>query len=103
MNAIIFDIVLLQSLLIFLTTTCKTVEHKIYFLAGDRSDELRKVALNIVDNNHCQQLYEASKKLRNGIVSSQLCAGYLEGGKDTCQGDSGGPINVITPRNQWYV
>ncbi|XP_037028237.1 serine protease snake-like isoform X4 [Bradysia coprophila] len=68
--------------------------------AGERSDDLQKVALNIIDNNHCQQLYERSKKLRNGIVSSQLCAGYLEGGKDTCQGDSGGPIQVVTPRNQ---
>lgn len=68
--------------------------------AGERSDDLRKVALNIIDNNHCQQLYERSKKLRNGIVSSQLCAGYLEGGKDTCQGDSGGPIQIVTPRNQ---
>lgn len=54
-------------------------------LAGDRSNELMKVALNIIDNSHCQQLYERSKKLRNGIVSSQLCAGVLEGGKDTCQ------------------
>lgn len=67
--------------------------------AGDRSDDLRKVALSIIDNNHCQQLYEKSKKLRRGITKSQLCAGHLEGGKDTCQGDSGGPIQVITPRN----
>lgn len=42
---------------------------------GDRSDELRKVSLNVLDNVHCQQLYESSKKLRNGIVNSQLCAG----------------------------
>lgn len=68
--------------------------------AGNRSNDLRKVALNIIDNIHCQQLYERSKTLRIGIVRSQLCAGYLEGGKDTCYGDSGGPIQVITPRNQ---
>lgn len=67
---------------------------------GDRSDDLRKVALNILDNNYCQKLYESSKKLRNGIVSSQLCAGYLKGGKDTCSGDSGGPLQLITPQNQ---
>lgn len=68
--------------------------------AGDRSDDLRKVSLNIINNSDCRQLYETSKKLRRGIVKAQLCAGYLQGGKDTCHGDSGGPIQVITPKNQ---
>lgn len=68
--------------------------------AGGRSDDLRKVSLNIIDNSDCRQLYETSKQLRRGIVKSQMCAGYLQGGKDTCHGDSGGPIQVITPKNQ---
>ncbi|XP_037049377.1 serine protease snake-like [Bradysia coprophila] len=68
--------------------------------AGDRSDDLRKVSLNIIDYTDCRQLYETSKKLRRGIVKSQLCAGHLQGGKDTCHGDSGGPVQIITPKNQ---
>lgn len=53
-------------------------------LGGARSDDLQKVSLNIIDNNQCQQLYEKSRTLKNGIVSSQMCAGFLTGGKDTC-------------------
>lgn len=67
---------------------------------GDRSDDLRKVSLDIINNSDCRQLYESSKKLRRGVVKTQLCAGYLHGGKDTCHGDSGGPIQVITPKSQ---
>lgn len=35
------------------------------------------------------------KSLPSGIITSQLCAGELNGGKDTCQGDSGGPIQIV--------
>jgi secreted trypsin-like serine protease len=55
------------------------------------AEDLLKVTLNIYDNAECAARYpaELNRKLPRGIVNSQLCAGYLAGGKDTCQGDSG--------------
>lgn len=48
-----------------------------------------KVSLNLVNQNECNHSYSASileKKLAFGInPKSQICAGEMEGGKDTCQ------------------
>lgn len=52
---------------------------------GDKSDELLKVSLDFVDNADCATRYEPSKRIRSGIVDSQICAGVLSGGRDTCQ------------------
>ncbi|XP_015671557.1 snake venom serine proteinase 11 [Protobothrops mucrosquamatus] len=43
--------------------------------------------INILDHAVCRAFY-------SGLLekSKTLCAGILEGGKDTCQGDSGGPL-----------
>jgi lysozyme len=54
------------------------------FFAGDHI--LREAALPLVNEEACKKAYG------NNIKSSQLCAGYVKGGKDTCQGDSGGPL-----------
>lgn len=56
------------------------------FLAGTRSDALRKVALDIIDNDYCNSFYHDNKRpLPRGVEKNMMCAGNLSGGKDTCQ------------------
>uniref|UniRef100_A0A1L8D5U3 BATXSVSP18 n=1 Tax=Bothrops atrox TaxID=8725 RepID=A0A1L8D5U3_BOTAT len=43
--------------------------------------------INILDHAVCQAAYPWWP-----ATSTTLCAGILQGGKDTCQGDSGGPL-----------
>lgn len=64
---------------------------------GPKSEELQKVDLKIIDPEICQQAYSNERKLPEGIIEQQFCAGHLDGGKDTCQGDSGGPIHAMVP------
>ncbi|KAG8234521.1 hypothetical protein J437_LFUL011097 [Ladona fulva] len=65
--------------------------------ADDGSSNLLKVTLNVFELSVCQDAYESEARtslLRNGIVPTMLCAGVLEGKRDTCQGDSGGPLQI---------
>ncbi|KAM8792090.1 kallikrein-1 [Rhynchonycteris naso] len=49
-------------------------------------EALQCVDLKILPNQECEKAHPQ-------VVSDvMLCAGYLEGGKDTCAGDSGGPL-----------
>jgi secreted trypsin-like serine protease len=56
---------------------------------------LRQVDVPIIDSALCNQFYD------NKIQSSQLCAGYRQGTKDSCQGDSGGPLVVPGGPTGW--
>ncbi|XP_017147192.1 trypsin alpha-3 [Drosophila miranda] len=65
---------------------------------GKRTEEdealpalLRAVELEIVDRSACGDQYLTKDYT---ITEEMLCAGYLEGGKDSCNGDSGGPLAV---------
>uniref|UniRef100_A0A182JJV3 Uncharacterized protein n=1 Tax=Anopheles atroparvus TaxID=41427 RepID=A0A182JJV3_ANOAO len=61
---------------------------------------LQRVRIPLVSNVQCNQLLYRNRRLRNGILPTQLCAGDPLGGKDTCEGDSGGPLQLMAPREQ---
>lgn len=62
----------------FLTIQCN-------FIGGRSSDSLLKVNLTIISNDACAEAYGKERKIRSGIIDSQLCAGDARGEKDTCQ------------------
>ncbi|XP_032688807.1 serine protease snake-like isoform X1 [Odontomachus brunneus] len=62
------------------------------------SNELMKVQLDYISEDDCKKAYAedlGSRRLPQGLIPNLLCAGVMEGGKDTCQGDSGGPLQKI--------
>jgi secreted trypsin-like serine protease len=61
---------------------------------GMNSDALQYLQMPLTSNSSCSAVYEGMGL--GAILSSQICAGYFEGGKDTCQNDSGGPLFVNT-------
>ncbi|ERL94711.1 hypothetical protein D910_11985, partial [Dendroctonus ponderosae] len=77
--------------------------------SAPNSDKLLKVQLNIYDNSVCAKAYQkeinANQHISKGIVGSMLCAGELEGGRDTCLGDSGGPLFITEEENmcKFYI
>lgn len=51
---------------------------------GNKSAELQKVNLKVMSNDICSGYFPLNRKLRNGIIDSQLCLGD-DDGRDTCQ------------------
>ena len=58
-------------------------------------DELRQVTVPVVSNTTCAATSAFD------ITANMLCAGFVEGTKDSCQGDSGGPLVVLDEQNNW--
>uniref|UniRef100_A0AAG5CQM5 Peptidase S1 domain-containing protein n=1 Tax=Anopheles atroparvus TaxID=41427 RepID=A0AAG5CQM5_ANOAO len=65
---------------------------------GGLSGTLQQTEVPILSNRECRRAgYWAFQ-----ITNKMICAGYLEGGKDSCQGDSGGPLQVLNDKTKRY-
>ncbi|XP_021693820.1 transmembrane protease serine 9 isoform X2 [Aedes aegypti] len=61
--------------------------------AGDKTPILLKVQLSPISNDECAKFHNSDiRKLRSGIVDTQVCA--RDSKMDTCLGDSGGPLQI---------
>ncbi|XP_016130051.1 transmembrane protease serine 9-like, partial [Sinocyclocheilus grahami] len=58
---------------------------------------LTKAQVNVIDKLDCQQAYGAE------LSNNMMCAGSMEGDKDTCLGDSGGPLVCREPQGRWFL
>jgi len=65
---------------------------------NDLPNKLQEVQVPIVSHSQCADAYAAEGESIN--KTSEICAGYSKGGKDSCQGDSGGPL-VIKKNGQF--
>lgn len=50
---------------------------------------LQELEMPLIKNCFCKYAYP-------GLRPTMICAGFIEGGKDSCQGDSGGPLVCLS-------
>jgi len=89
-------------------TTCHLMGWGYLSNAGPASNSLQETTVSLQNLSLCISKYN---KTVDGIRTyqpyliddSQLCAGNLEGGKDSCQGDSGGPLTCSRPDGSFFV
>ncbi|KAM8962458.1 transmembrane protease serine 9-like [Pelodytes ibericus] len=68
-----------------------------------KPNTLQKVIVPLIGHERCDHMYHVDSSANSSIVIVQedkICAGYVEGKKDSCQGDSGGPL-VCNVNGTW--
>ena len=71
--------------------------HVLYVETGNE-DVLQQVVIPIVNWNTCHNL---NSDYQYWLTQNMICAGPLEGKKDSCYGDSGGPL-VCRHGEHWF-
>lgn len=71
---------------------------------GSYSPVLLQVQIPIINNNDCKKIYKKIGEFKEDIQFDKhvICAGTLQGGKDSCKGDSGGPLMLPINLNNGY-
>ncbi|XP_015457736.2 transmembrane protease serine 9 [Astyanax mexicanus] len=64
---------------------------------GKLTTLLQKAKVSIIDQSDCLPSYSGR------LTANMVCAGSMEGGKDTCLGDSGGPLACRQPHGRWFL
>ncbi|XP_075175966.1 transmembrane protease serine 9-like [Anomaloglossus baeobatrachus] len=65
---------------------------------------LQEVVVPLIDHVTCDELYHVWSPQYAGTIlihDYEICAGYIDGQKDSCQGDSGGPL-MCKVQGAWY-